>query len=61
VRKQANFQEIINNKIVPIEGDIAKDKLAMKDEDRELLVRELNVVINLAASIDFNERICDAI
>jgi thioester reductase-like protein len=46
---------------VPIEGDITKEYLAIKPEDRNRLVNELNVIINIAASVDFNERICDAL
>ena len=52
---------ILNSKIVPIEGDICKDLLAIKPEDRQVLTQELNVIINIAASVDFNERICDAL
>jgi len=55
VKAQPDFQEIVRAKIVPIEGDIKKDLLAIKPEDREMLIRELNVIINIAASIDFNE------
>ena len=46
---------------MPIEGDICKDLLAIKPEDRVLITKELNVIINIAASVDFNERICDAL
>ena len=46
---------------MPIEGDICKDLLAIKPEDRVLLTKELNIIINIAASVDFNERICDAL
>ena len=53
--------EIVNTRITPIEGDITKDLLAIKPEDRIKLVNELNVIINIAASVDFNERICDAL
>jgi fatty acyl-CoA reductase len=61
VRKKPNFMEIVNTRIKPIEGDITKDLLAIKPEDRIKLVNELNVIINIAASVDFNERICDAL
>ena len=47
-------------KIVPIEGDIVKDCIGIKPEDRELLVNDLQVIINCAASVDFNERLCDS-
>lgn len=46
---------------MPIEGDICKDGLALKAADRERLVNELNIIINCAASINFTERLCDAI
>ena len=55
------FDDIAHNRIFPIEGDITKDGLAMKPEDRVRLVNELDVIINCAASVDFNERLCDAI
>lgn len=55
-----DFDYIVEHKIVPIEGDIVKDKLAIKPEDRERLVNELDIIINCAASVDFNERLCDA-
>lgn len=61
VRKQQGFDDIVNSKIVPIEGDIIKENLAIKPQDREMLINELDVVINIAASVDFNERICDAL
>ena len=47
-------------KIVPIEGDIIKEDLAIKPEVRERLVNDVQVIINCAASVDFNERMCDA-
>ena len=47
-------------KIVPIEGDIVKEGLAIKPEVRERLINDLQVIINCAASVDFNERMCDA-
>jgi len=49
------------HKIVPIEGDINKDGLAMKPDVRSTLERELDVLISCAASVDFNESLPDAI
>jgi alcohol-forming fatty acyl-CoA reductase len=46
---------MIKDKIFPIQGDINKDLLALRAEDRDLLIRELDVIINCAASVDFNE------
>lgn len=52
---------MIREKIVPVEADINKDGLALRPEDRETLIRELDLIINCAASVDFNEQITDAI
>jgi nucleoside-diphosphate-sugar epimerase len=35
--------------------------LAIKPEDRQLLINDLDIIINCAASVDFNERLCDAL
>lgn len=61
IRSRPDFEHMVNNKIHPIIGDICKERLAMSEEDRALLVRELDVVINMAASVDFVERLCDAL
>ncbi len=60
-RELPHFKDMIQNKIIPIQGDINKEGLAMQPEDRALLQRELQVLINCAASVDFNEAIADAI
>ncbi len=54
-----HYQELVS-KIFPIEGDIIKGGLSIKPEEREILVNELDVIINCAASVDFSERLCDA-
>lgn len=52
---------MIKDKIYPIQGDINKDMLQLSKEDRDMLIRELDIIINCAASVDFNEQITDAI
>jgi len=61
LKELPDFQETVKNKIFPIEGDIKKDLLAIRPADRDMLMRDLNVIINIAASIDFNEQITDAL
>jgi len=56
----SDFETIVKNKIIPIEGDITKEGLALRHEDRATLINDLDVIINCAASVDFNERLCDA-
>ena len=55
------FNEMVNDKIIPIEGDINKEGIALSEEDKYKLINELHVIINCAASVDFNEQISDAI
>jgi thioester reductase-like protein len=52
---------MVRDRVIPIEADITKENLALRPEDRERLVNDLDVIINCAASIDFNERLCDAL
>lgn len=52
---------MINEKIIAIEGDICKDNLALDPKIRATLQKELEVIINCAASVDFNEKLSDAI
>ena len=61
VRALPDFEHTIKTKIVPIEGDITKDLLAIKPADRDMLISELDVIINIAASVDFNEQLTDAL
>jgi fatty acyl-CoA reductase len=51
----------VESKLIPIEGDITKDGLDLQPEVRQMLIENCEVIINCAASIDFNERLCDAL
>ncbi len=53
--------QLIEERIVPVVGDINKDGLALSVEDRQRIIADVQVMINCAASVDFNERLCDAI
>lgn len=48
-------------KIKPIAGDLIIDKLGLSVEDRAELVRELDIIINCAASVNFDDPLLDAI
>lgn len=48
-------------KIKPIAGDLIIDKLGLSSEDRAELVRELDIIINCAASVNFDDPLLDAI
>ena len=47
--------------MVAVEGDIKKEGLAISPADRARLIDDLDVIINIAASIDFNEQLTDAL
>ena len=74
VRKlNSNFDEFVNAKIRPVEGDLVlrllnfsydsqlKDGLGLSPEDFKELTENLDVIINCAASIDFNSALTEAI
>jgi len=46
---------MIKDKIYPIQGDICKDFLQLSEQDRQVLINDLDIIINCAASVDFNE------
>lgn len=48
-------------KIKPIAGDLIIDKLGISAEDRAELVQELDILINCAASVNFDDPLLDAI
>ena len=52
---------MIKDKIYPIQGDICKDNLQLSDIDKQMLIHDIDIIINCAASVDFNEAIQDAI
>ncbi|PFX13405.1 Fatty acyl-CoA reductase 1 [Stylophora pistillata] len=48
------------NKLVPIKGDIAEDKLGMSDEDWKMLQENVEIVFHSAATVRFDEDLKDA-
>lgn len=61
VMGQANFKQMIRDRIVPVAGDLTKDNLGMSVEDRQMLVQELDIIINCAASVNFDDPLLDAL
>ena len=55
------FKKMTLEKIKPIAGDLIIDKLGLSVEDRAELVRELDIIINCAASVNFDDPLLDAI
>jgi fatty acyl-CoA reductase len=40
-------------KLIPVEGDVGEENLALSPKDRQLLIDNVNVVIHSAATLDF--------
>jgi fatty acyl-CoA reductase len=48
------------SKIVPIQGDLIVERLGLCPADRDMVVNEVNVIINSAASVNFDDPLQDA-
>ncbi|KAI8975018.1 male sterility protein-domain-containing protein [Pilobolus umbonatus] len=51
------FDHIIKHKVIPITGDIISPDLSMAESDREQIMRNANIVIHCAATLNYNERL----
>ena len=50
------FKELMRTKLVAVGGDLVMNGLGISAETRATLVRELDVIINVAASVNFDDR-----
>ena len=48
-------------KIVPVAGDLIMNGLGMTPETRAMLTTECDIIINCAASVNFDDPLLDAI
>lgn len=48
------MREVIANKIVPIQGDISLPGLGLNEHDTKMITENIDCLINVAATIDFN-------
>ena len=46
---------------MPVAGDLIIDKLGLSDYDRGMVTSEIDVIINCAASVSFEDPLLDAI
>ena len=59
--KNPGMRDQIRQKLKPIAGDLIIDKLGFSPQDRAELVSELDIIINCAASVNFDDPLLDAI
>ena len=53
--------KIIKERVIPISGDLVLEGLGIEPMIRKTLVKELHVILNSAASINFDDPIRDAL
>lgn len=58
-RKQ--FLEWASSKIIPIEGDLVVEGLGLSKEDRDRIINEVDIIINSAASVNFDDPLKEAL
>lgn len=53
----ANINSIVSEKLTVVPGDMSKDDLGLEDSDlREEILSQVDVIVNLAATTNFDER-----
>ena len=60
-RQQPALKAELMRKIVPVGGDLIIDKLGLSAADRAMVTEETQVVINCAASVNFDDPLMDAL
>ena len=60
-KQMPNFLEWAESKIVPIQGDLVMDGLGLSASDKQLLSEKCQIIINSAASVNFDDPIQDAL
>ena len=51
----------LHEKVFPISGDLIMDGLGISASDRAQLINEIDIIINSAASVNFDDPLLDAI
>lgn len=49
------------SKLIPIEGDCMKPNLGLSDADVSLLLEKVNIIFHLAAAVNFETKLRDAV
>lgn len=60
-RDRPALREELKTKIVPVAGDLIIDKLGLSTADRAMVTAECEIVINVAASVNFDDPLLDAL
>eukprot|EP01111_Echinosteliopsis_oligospora_P006266 TRINITY_DN2032_c0_g1_i1.p1 TRINITY_DN2032_c0_g1~~TRINITY_DN2032_c0_g1_i1.p1 ORF type:complete len:1215 (-),score=254.54 TRINITY_DN2032_c0_g1_i1:38-3682(-) len=60
-RHGKDFMSFATSKVVPLAGDLSQHNVGLSPGDIDTLIRNCNVIIHCAASIDFKERLDKAV
>lgn len=60
-RQNPKFIEWAESKIIPIQADLVVEHLGLSPEERQEVVENVNVIINSAASVNFDDPIQEAL
>ena len=60
-KRDPNLKQTLREKVIPIAGDLIIDKLGLSQADRAMLTAECEIVINCAASVNFDDPLLDAL
>ena len=58
---EIGFQKFATSKIVAVQGDMIKDGLGLSREDRAMIASNVHIIINSAASVNFDDPLQDAL
>lgn len=56
-----DFDGWVKEKVIPIGGDLLKRNLGLSPEDKNELINNVDIILNSAASVDFNQRLDQAV
>jgi len=59
--REPEFHNFMQLKVAPIAGDMLKDGLSLSEADYQELIQNVNIIFNSAASVDFNQRLDQAL
>lgn len=59
--ERSDFLQYSLSKLVPISGDVLDNGLGLQEKDYRRIVEEVNIVVHCAATVDFKERLDDAV
>lgn len=60
-QRENDFDSFMLEKVQPIAGDLQQESLALDPTDRSFLIENLDIIISSAASVDFNQRLDQAL